>query len=167
MADELLLPYIRESLKVCKPPTANGYWSYCTNSLNPNYLYVQQTTFTYLHAMMMLRKGIRYGQSLPILAAKSKLALLFFGRNHPRYQVMTTHDFRIGCLIPNEIKDCMHSTLSLSRTGRHGHYQSGDAMIEEINKQAKKWVIGVPTQSQWKRSFRNLDNLDEVNISFL
>jgi len=35
----------------------------------------------------------------------------------------------------------------LSRTRRPGHYLSGDAVIEEINKQGKKWVIGVPTKS--------------------
>ena len=124
-------------------------------------------TFTFLHAMMMLRRGIRYCQIEPVLAAKSKLALLFFGRNHPRYQELTSHEFRIECIAPNEIKSYMHSAFSMSRTNRPGHYQSGGAVIEEINKQGKKWVIGVPTQSQWTRSFRNLDMLDKVNMKFM
>ena len=71
---------------------------------------------------MMLRRGVRYGQSQPILAAKSKLVLLFFGRNHPRYQEIVSHDFRIEYMIPNEVKQCMHSTFSMSRNGKNEHY---------------------------------------------
>ena len=33
--------------------------------------------------------------------------------------------------------------------GRLGHYQSGDAIIEEINKEAKRDVVGVPDETQW------------------
>jgi len=58
----------------------------------------------------------------------------------------------------------LHSSLSSSRTEQPGHYQSADAAIEEINKAAKKWVIGVPTATQWIRSLRNLDKMDQVNI---
>ena len=113
---------------------------------------------------MMLKRGVRYGQSKPILAAKSKLVLLFFGRNHPRYQEIVSHDFRIECMIPNEVKQCMYSTFSMSRNGKDGHYQGGDVMIEEINKQGKEWIIGVPTEMQWQRSFRNLDVLEELCV---
>ena len=111
----------------------------------------------FFHALMMLRRGVRYGQSQPILAAKSKLVLLFFGRNHLRYQEIVSHGFRIECMIPNEVKQCMHLTFSMSRNGKDGHYQGGDVIIEEINKLGKKWIIDVPTEMQWQRSFRNLD----------
>ena len=162
MTDEVLLPYVRHCLQLKQDPTVAGYWAYNTESCNPNYIYIQQMVFTYLHAMMLLRKGIRTAQPLAILAAKSKLALLFFGRNHPRYHDMLAHDFRLEILMPDEIKSIVRSSLSLSRTKHYGHYQSGDAAVEEINKEAKKWVIGVPTTIQWQRSFRNLDKLDEV-----
>lgn len=78
MADELLLIYVRQSLQNDVPPSAKNYWKFTSTSVNPNYQYLQQTTFTFLHAMMMLRKGICHNQSVPILAAKSKLALLLF-----------------------------------------------------------------------------------------
>ena len=34
--------------------------------------------------------------------------------------------------------------------------------LEEINKAAKKGVIGVPSFNQWQKSFGNLDDLSEV-----
>ena len=42
--------------------------------------------------------------------------------------------------------DQKHLSLVLSRTGRVGHYQSGDAIIEEVNKEAKRDLVGVPNQ---------------------
>ena len=58
----------------------------------------------------------------------------------------------------------MHSTFSMSRNGKDRHYQGGDAIIEEINNKSQKWIIGVPTEMQWQRSFRNLDVLEEVGV---
>ena len=43
-----------------------------------------------------------------------------------------------------------------------GHYQSEDAIIEEVNKESKRDVVGVPSAAQWKRSFRNLDNMNKL-----
>jgi len=91
MTDELLLPYAKACKKQGLTPTTQGYWKYSEGVVDPNYDYVQQTTFTYLHAMMLLRRGIRFCDATAILAAKSKLVLLFFGRNHLRYQFLLTH----------------------------------------------------------------------------
>ena len=155
ITDELLLPYIRQSLNTGAIPCVAGYWEFSNNVLSPSFDYAEQCALTYLHAMMLLRKGIRSGHSKSVFSAKSKLALLFFGRNHPKYQKLLVQDFKIDCRMPEETKCLMSDTLSF---GRHGH----DAVIEEINKAAKKWVIGVPTNIQWKRSLRNLDKMDKV-----
>ena len=55
-------------------------------------------------------------------------------------------------------------SMTASRTGGFGHNQGGDALLEEVNKNAKAWIIGVPTNEQWERSFRNLDILSEVQF---
>ena len=64
--------------------------------------------------------------------------------------------------MPGEIKSLKLSSLVLSRTQRLGHYQSGDAAIEEVNKEAKRDLVGVPSENQWKRSFRNLDSMNKI-----
>ena len=65
--------------------------------------------------------------------------------------------------MPPEVLEVLKTSLTLSRTGRKGHYQGGDALLEEINKEAKSWMpAGVPTDEQWIRTFRNMDDLEEV-----
>ena len=123
---------------------------------------------TFVHALMLFRQGSRNGDTKAIFAANSKLALLFFGRNHPMYREIIQHDIKVWSLAPQAMKELISNSLTVSRTAREGHYQGGDAVLEEINKEAKKWVIGVPSSRQWVRSFRNLDNLNQVKtISFL
>ena len=69
--------------------------------------------------------------------------------------------------MPHEIRAIKYSSLVLSRTGRSGHYQSRDTVIEEINKEAKRDLVGVPTETQWKRSFRNLDMMNTLRAKTL
>ena len=78
---------------------------------------------------------------------------------------MLIQDFRIECMLPDTVGEIVHSSLSTSRNGAAGHYQSGDAHVKEVNRNAKKWVIGVPTHKQWIQSFRNLDKLDAIRLS--
>ena len=52
--------------------------------------------------------------------------------------------------MPREVLNLKYSSLVLSRTDRAGHYQSGDAIIEEINKEGKRDLVGVPSETQWK-----------------
>ena len=68
-------------------------------------------------------------------------------------------------LMPREVLNLKYSSLVLSRTGHAGHYQSGDAIIEEINKEGKRDLVGVPSETQWKRAFRNLDMMNQVRSS--
>ena len=59
--------------------------------------------------------------------------------------------------MPQEVLNLKYSSLVLSKTGCTGHYQSEDAIIEEINKKGKRDLVGVPNETQWKRAFQNLD----------
>ena len=61
--------------------------------------------------------------------------------------------------MPQEVLKLKYSALVLSKTGCAGHYQSEDAIIEEINKKGKRDLVGVPNETQWKRAFQNLDTI--------
>ena len=50
--------------------------------------------------------------------------------------------------MPHEVRSVKYTSLVLSRTGRLGHYQSGGTIIEEINKEVKRDLVGVPNESQ-------------------
>ena len=155
--DKLLHEFVRNFNKQGVPPTVNDYWEYSAKISNPNYLFMQQITFTFLHGLMILRKGIRANSYKHIYAGKNKLSVLLFGKSHLYYQQLISFEKTFETLIAHEIRALKHSCLVLSRTRRSGHNKSGDAVREEINKEAKWDIVGVPNETQWKRSFRNLD----------
>ena len=67
--------------------------------------------------------------------------------------------------MPSEVLETLQRSFTLSRTKRSGHYQGGDACLEEINKQGKSWLKlggGVPNNNRWRRIFRNLEKLEKV-----
>ena len=120
--------------------------------------------FTFLHSIMLFRAGVRNADSISINTGKAKLAPLFFARNHPKYRWIITLDRYMEVFMPKELKVIADESKSLSRTGNAGYYQGGDACLEEINKQGKKWVPGngVPREMDWLKIFRNLDKLEKV-----
>ena len=120
---------------------------------------------TFLHALIIFRKGTRSNNQQYIYAGKDKLSLLFYGRNHSHYHLLIAEEKRIETLMPREVFNLKYSSLVLSRTGRAEHYQSGDAIIEEINKEGKRDLVGVHSETQWKRAFRNLDLMNQVRSS--
>ena len=50
--------------------------------------------------------------------------------------------------MPLEIRALKDSFRVLSRTARSDYYQLGDAVIEEINKEAKHGLLGVLNETQ-------------------
>ena len=172
LTDELLLPYVRHCISQCTTPTIEGYWKYCENILNPNYCYIQQMVFNFPHALMLFRKGCRNNSPEHIVAAKNCMLVLFFGQNHPNCREIVHYDLKQYMRFPLLLKEIVLGCLTASCSNNIGHYQGGDAILEEINREAKQWMIGVPTEAQWERSFRNLDSISKVQyiyfyISFL
>nr|XP_054760538.1 uncharacterized protein LOC129266750 [Lytechinus pictus] len=147
--------------------TIEGYWIWSNSEVkDPNYIYIQQMTFTYLHALLMLRTGTRRNNVDAVNAAKTKLFHHMFSGNHPRYQDILFQDMRDQVQMPKEVLDTLCRSFTLSRTGRSGHYQGGDACLEEINKEGKAWLKlggGIPNDMRWRRIFRNLKKLEKLS----
>ena len=145
LTDEIIIQF----LKYCKEKdlevTCDNYWLFSAQLKNPNFVFMQQMILTFLHATMLFRKGIRANKQ-----EYNKLSLLFFGRNHPHYHYLISQEKKIEALMPPEIRTLKFSSLVLSRTQRVGHHQSGDAIIEEVNKEAKRDLVGVPNETHWR-----------------
>lgn len=54
---ELLVPYTKNCISQKETPSVTGYWEWCKDVEDPNYIYLQNSVFTQLHALMMLRAG--------------------------------------------------------------------------------------------------------------
>ena len=139
-------------------PSVDNYWSSFSKKVkNPNYTFLQQMVLTFLQVLMIFQKGIRSNNQQYIYSGKDKPSLLFYGPNNPHYHLLIAQEKRIEALMPREVLNLKYSSLVLSKTGCAGHYQSEDAIIEEINKKGKRDLVGVPNETQWKRAFQNLD----------
>ena len=121
--------------------------------------------FNFLHGLILFCKGLGANNHEYIYAGKNKLSLLFFGCNHPHYHYLILQKTRIEALMQQKLKSLKLSSLVLSRTQRIGHYQSGHVVIEELNEEAKRDLVGVPNETQLRRSFRNLDNTNKICAS--
>ena len=154
MSDELPIPCVRLCLRFAEMPSVTGYWNWADHICNPNYMYMQQMALTFLHSLMLFRTGCRRDTAIAIVAGRDKLALLFYARKHVRYRRIMAVNKLIEWKMPAKLKEVMYSSMTLSRTGRVGHYQGGDACLEEINKEAKAWIppTGVPTDTDWVKS---------------
>ena len=151
ITDELLVPYVRFCLNEGIPPSVHGYWKWAEDICNPNYMYLQQMAFTFLHSLMLYRVGCRRENSEAIISGRDKLSLLIYGRNHTCYRRIMAVNQLIETKMPSEVKNLVYSSLTLSRVGNKDHYQGGDACIDEVNKKAKAWILptGVPSQRDW------------------
>ena len=89
---------------------------------------------SYFYIRLFFRQEIRSNCSRSILAAQSKLILLFYSRNHSKHQEIIYNDLHQQVLRPDELKNIMESNFSASHTGNLGDFRSGDALLKEINK---------------------------------
>lgn len=58
LAGKLLLTNVWKSLELGEKPASSGYWNYSKSVVNSNYQYVQENLFTFLHALIMLRRSV-------------------------------------------------------------------------------------------------------------
>ena len=163
--DELILPYIRQSILKNVIPTVEGYIGWCKTCSNKNYLYLHEQTFTYCQALMNFREGLRNNDFKLISSGKEKFSAIWYGRPHPKYQSIALYDTCDYFLYPSEVKSIVEENQSFQSTESKG--EDLDFKLENINKKSKSWISGVPTFETWLKVFRNLDKLDELKSSFL
>jgi len=63
VADELLVPFVRHCKAENKDITVENYWLWSDTLVNPNYIFMQQMIFTFVHSIMLFRNGCRKGNS--------------------------------------------------------------------------------------------------------
>ena len=120
-----LLGYVKE---VGASVSAEGYWKWCEDLANPNYVYIQHMVMSYLHSLMMLRAGVHRGSASLVTDAKTKISELFFDGNHPIYQKILYLDMLDDVKMPAEMLNIKKRYVSASRTNTPRKLQGGDAL---------------------------------------
>lgn len=70
--------------------------------------------------------------------------------------------------MPAELKELLEKYITASKFMKVGVCQGFDAILEELNKDSKSWLkmSGIPTEDQWLKVMRNLDDLTKVHFLF-
>ena len=62
--------------------------------------------------------------------------------------MLIAQEKQTDALMPQEVLNLKYSSLVLSSTGCAGSYQSEDAIIAEISKEGKRYLVGVSNETQ-------------------
>ncbi|KAJ8048815.1 hypothetical protein HOLleu_01285 [Holothuria leucospilota] len=162
---ELLLPYIRRCMKSATEPTSQGYLNWSKSVTDPNYQYMQEQVLRYAQAIINFREGIRNNNWSLIKTGLFKFAPLFHARNHPKYQQIELREAINEMILPEPLHKFVRENQSL---GKKGKMEDMDFQLENVNKRSKSWnPVGVPTEEDWMRNFRNLKKLDQLRCEVL
>lgn len=93
-----------------------------------------------------------------------KFSHLLYVKNHPIFQNILIQHVRDKILMPSELASIMNKFVLDLRTVTESKYQSGDAILEELNKKGKSWLkmYGVPRNDELLKVFRNIDDFTQV-----
>jgi hypothetical protein len=131
-------------------------WAENRSTTNPSFAIHYRQIFTYYFALHLHHKGIRYNQEKWISAADTIFSPIWFASKHPNYaklQILARIDEH---LLSNDVRSFIDRYSVYSRSNTIGKYQGLDAYLEEIHKEATKFLPSNPTENHWKQAFVNL-----------
>ncbi|MEW8543116.1 MAG: hypothetical protein AB2693_06235 [Candidatus Thiodiazotropha sp.] len=146
-------------------PTVAKFFDWLETVKDPNYKFMQEVVFTYLLALNVFRIGVRRNNSKAMLSGRQTFSLLFYILGMSKYQEINSRDVYDRVSYPPDLSMYVKMSESISVSGNPQKGEGGDFILENKNKRIKMWLpYGVPTEKQWVRVNRNLDNLDEIMI---
>jgi hypothetical protein len=141
-------------------------WAEERSKLNTAFALLFEQIFTYYFATHLYHSGVRDNKTDWINAADSAFAPLWFAAKKPNYaklQILAQCDYS---LMKDDVKNLVNEYSVFSRTDTKGKYQGLDAYLEEIHKEATKFLPHNPTDEDWKRAFINLQYYRDLDKSF-
>ena len=160
---ELVVEYVRECLVKGATCCAKEFIAWARKSNKPCYLYALEQVCRYSQAIINFRMGIRRNNHLLAKAGKFFFKECFYGRNHPKYQAIEVHDTLQYQVLPEKVQKLLDDHTSISKSGDKSKGEDCDFVLEELNKETKKWLPrGVPKEKVWYNVCRNLENLQSL-----
>ncbi|XP_062620908.1 uncharacterized protein LOC134282522 [Saccostrea cucullata] len=113
--DELLFPYVFHCSEREMVPSGKGFFDWCKEVKDPNYMFLLESIFTYALAVYMFRAGIRRNNSDVIMASRLKFFPLYFGVSKTNYQQIELLDIIMRVCAPTEVLQFIQEHESFSR----------------------------------------------------
>ena len=125
-------------------------------------------TFTALLAFQLYNAAVRKNGSRLMMAARSSLAPLFYGRPHGKYQELLLRDSCLRSMMPDTLKAHVEDTESFSKSGSDITGQGADFLQEEANREVKSFLpFGPTTAETWVKVSNSADFLKNLKKQIL
>ena len=160
---ELIVPYVRDMNAQGHSLSVDGFLAYAKHREelgHVNYTYMLLMVTRFMQAIIHLRMGTRRNNCLLVESAKLMSKELFHARTHPRYQQIEILDSFMRKAMPKDLRCFLEQHESVSKSGHPSKGQGLDYLLEETNKQVKKWMVrDVPSPESWQIVIRNVTTL--------
>ncbi|XP_061171013.1 uncharacterized protein LOC133201813 [Saccostrea echinata] len=113
--DELLYPYVYHCSEREMEPSGKGFFAWCKEVKDPNYMFLLESIFTYALAVYLFRAGIRRNNSNVIMASRLKFSPLYFGVSKTNYQQIELLDIIMRVCAPTEVLKFIQEHESFTR----------------------------------------------------
>ncbi len=164
LSEELLVPYVRQTIT----PTAQDYLQYVQEVRNETYIFLFHMSFTFLLGFDLYTAAVRKNNSEYMMAARTALVPLFYGKAHTKYQELNLRDLVMRVQAPETLLTYLHNTEAFSKSGSTLGGQGADFVQEETNKEVCSFLPpGVITAEIWRRVCRKTDELTKMKNKLL
>ena len=100
------------------------------------------------------------------MAGRATFTPLFFITHHTKYCELTTRDVLMRAMAPHSVCQFLNMHESFSMSGHPHKHEGLDYVLKSFNAKSKSFKSpGVPNETQWLRTIRNLEKLKKVNFS--
>ena len=113
--------------------------------------------------IIIYRNGLRRNNKDALNSARRRFRSIWFARRHPVYQLIEFSDTLDRIHYPEDIQQHVDITDSFTVSGDDTSGESGDFVLENVNKEVKRWLPAKPTEKHWIRSCNNYGKLSQVS----
>ena len=118
ISKELLVPFVRDSIKNDSVPTAEFYQEWLSYVEDRSYLFYYHITYSYISSFHFLTEGVRKNNSNQIMASRVQFPALFYLFQHAKYQQPYFHDIWQRVQMPGILQNYLFARESFSVSGK-------------------------------------------------
>ena len=134
----------------CETPAALGFLNFVSETENATSNLISETFLSFGLAIYIQRIGDRNNDFTVSNAGRYKFFDLFYAFNHPIYREAEYRELKNKVIYPEEIKNILNETITVSATDITGKCQEGDFNLEgKIKKQKNIAPKGAATAKTW------------------
>ena len=166
--DGFLLELMNMYINSCSDHTelsSINFRIFCENIKSQRIKYVL-VMLSHAQAIINFRIAVRRNNGELLSSSKLMAQPLLFARNHPRYQQIAISEDLLLLQAPTSVQEFLRSNVSATVSGDASRGQGYDYLLEEKNRQIKRFISSsvTPDEKMWRTVCLNNDRLNELHL---